>query len=135
MSSTNIARAEGLRANWQILSVTGATIVAKNGVTGRDFSGTQAQFDAMLATALLQSVPVSTSESKGGSSATITTGTVAVTGSFVAVTVLADAVFTSLTRTNTTGLLGSTTVPAGVTIFGDITGYQLASGAVIAYGA
>lgn len=83
----------------------------------------------------LRAAPVITSESKGGSSATITTDTVAVTGSFAAITVLADAVFTSLIRTNTTGSLGSTSVPAGVTIFGDITGYRLASGAVIAYGA
>lgn len=71
----------------------------------------------------------------GSNSATITTNTSAVTGTFAAITVLSDAVFTSLTRANTTGTLGSTTIPAGVTIFGAITGYQLASGAVIAYGA
>jgi hypothetical protein len=71
----------------------------------------------------------------GSASATITTDTVAVTGTFAAITVLSDAVFTSLTRANTTGTLGATTVPAGVTLFGTITGYQLASGAVIAYGA
>ena len=83
----------------------------------------------------LRAAPIATSESKGGSSATITTGTTAVTGTFSAITVLSDAVFTSLTRANTTGSLGATTVPAGVTLFGTITGYQLASGAVIAYGA
>lgn len=71
----------------------------------------------------------------GTAAATITTDTTAVTGTFAAITVLSDAVFTSLTRASTTGSLGSTTIPAGVTIFGDITGYQLASGAVIAYGA
>ena len=79
--------------------------------------------------------PLPVKDTAGGDAATITTDTVAVTGSFVAITVLADAVFTSLTRTNTTGTLGSITIPAGVTIFGAITGYQLASGAVIAYGA
>ncbi len=79
--------------------------------------------------------PLPVKDTTGGDAATITTNTVAVTGTFAAITVLSDAVFTSLTRTNTTGSLGSTTVPAGVTIFGDITGYQLASGAVIAYGA
>lgn len=88
-----------------------------------------------LTDAQLRATPVATSESKGGSSATITTDTTAVTGTFAAITVLSDAVFTSLTRANTTGTIGSTTIPAGVTIFGAITGYQLASGAVIAYGA
>ena len=83
----------------------------------------------------LRAAPVPTTETRGISAATITTNTTAVTGTFAAITVLSDAVFTSLTRANTTGSLGSTTVPAGVTIFGDITGYQLASGAVIAYGA
>lgn len=79
--------------------------------------------------------PLATSDTRGTAAATITTNTTAVTGTFAAITVLSDAVFTSLTRANTTGTLGSTTIPAGVTIFGDITGYKLASGAVIAYGA
>jgi hypothetical protein len=80
-------------------------------------------------------LPIPTIEETGLNAATITTDTAAVTGTFAAITVIADAVFTSLTRANTTGTLGATTVPAGVTIFGDITGYELASGAVIAYGA
>lgn len=76
-----------------------------------------------------------TADSKGSGAATITTDTTVVSGSFVAITILNDAVFTSLTRSNTTGTIGSVTVPAGVTLFGTFTGYQLASGAVIAYGA
>ena len=88
-----------------------------------------------LTDAQLRAAPVPTTETRGISAATITTNTTAVTGTFAAITVLSDAVFTSLTRANTTGTLGSITIPAGVTIFGAITGYQLASGAVIAYGA
>lgn len=88
-----------------------------------------------LTNAQLRSTPVVTNESNGNSSATITTDTTNVTGTFVAITVLTDAVFASLIRTNTTGSIGAITVPAGVTIFGNITGYQLTSGAVIAYGA
>lgn len=79
--------------------------------------------------------PIPTKDTAGAAAATITTNTTAVTGTFTAITAIADTVFTSLTRSNTTGALGSVTVPAGVTIFGSITGYQLASGAVIAYGA
>lgn len=108
---------------------------ASNGLTDAQLRATPVPVSGPITDTQLRATPIATSESKGGSSATITTDTVAVTGSFVAVTVLADAVFTSLTRANTTGSLGSTTVPAGVTLFGDITGYQLASGAVIAYGA
>jgi hypothetical protein len=74
-------------------------------------------------------------DSKGSGAATITTNTTAVTGTFVAISCITDTVFTSLTRTGTTGSLGTTVVPSGFTIFGTITGYQLASGAVIAYGA
>lgn len=70
----------------------------------------------------------------GSASATITTNTAAVTGNFTAITVLNDAVFSSLVRDNTIGSIGSITIPAGVTIFGSITSYQLTSGAVIAYG-
>lgn len=69
----------------------------------------------------------------GAGAATITTNTVAVAGNFSAITVIADAVFTSLNRANTNGSFGSVAVPAGITIFGKISGYQLASGAVIAY--
>ena len=76
-----------------------------------------------------------TADSKGSGAATITTNTTAVTGTFVAISCITDTVFTSLTRTGTTGSLGTTVVPSGFTIFGTITGYQLASGAVIAYGA
>jgi len=73
-------------------------------------------------------------DAHGSGPATITTDTNPVTGQFTSVCVLADAVFTSLTRAKTTGNLGATVVPAGIVIFGDITEYQLASGAVIAYG-
>ena len=88
-----------------------------------------------LTDAQLRAAAVPTTDTRGSTAATITTDTTAVTGTFAAITVLSDAVFTSLTRANTTGSLGSTTIPAGVTIFGAITGYKLASGAVIAYGA
>jgi len=88
-----------------------------------------------MAEVMIDNKPHHTSfDANGSGPATITTGTAAVTGKFTTITVLSDAVFTSLTRANTTGSLGSLAVPAGVSLFGDITGYQLASGAVIAYG-
>lgn len=61
------------------------------------------------------------------------TDTSATTGAFWALTVIADATFTSLTDTSATGALTGVAVPAGVTLYGDFTGFQLTSGAVRAY--
>jgi hypothetical protein len=106
------------------------TVVVVDPVTGQPAAAASPLTDTQL-----RAAAVPTTDTRGSSAATITTDTAAVTGTFAAITVLSDAVFTSLTRANTTGTLGATTIPAGVTLFGTITGYQLASGAVIAYGA
>ena len=66
------------------------------------------------------------------------------TGSFVAITMLEDTVFATLTPSDTSNgygvgasyngnTMGSETLPAGVTIFGKWTTVDLASGLVIAY--
>lgn len=63
-----------------------------------------------------------------------TTDTTATTGPFVAITVLADATFSAFTETNGSGnAMTGFVVPAGVTIFGQITAYTLTSGKVRAY--
>lgn len=62
-----------------------------------------------------------------------TTDTSAVTGEFTAITILADAIFSTFTERNATGAMTSITIPAGVTIFGSITAYTLTSGKVRAY--
>jgi hypothetical protein len=64
-------------------------------------------------------------------------GTSATTGDWLAIQVLADAKFHTLTG-NLTGVANVTsgsapTIPAGSTIFGKFTALQLHSGAVIAY--
>jgi len=64
------------------------------------------------------------------------------TGDFSAITILTDTVFDSITGINlhknsgaseTTDSLDGITIPAGVTIFGNISAFELASGNVIAY--
>jgi len=70
-------------------------------------------------------------------------GTSAVSGNIVAIQFLADSTFTTLTpRTSdfigTSGGSGdaidsSNTFPQGITVFGDWTGFTLATGTVIAY--
>lgn len=75
-----------------------------------------------------------TSLSIGEYGAVYESGTTSVTGSFGAIQVLGDAVFNSLTASNWTGdTLASLNVPAGVTLFGNFTAFQLTSGRVVAY--
>lgn len=75
-----------------------------------------------------------TSLSIGEYGAVYESGTTSVTGSFGAIQVLADAVFTSLTASNWSGdTLASLSVPAGITLFGGFTAFQLTSGRVVAY--
>lgn len=60
------------------------------------------------------------------------TDTTAVTGSFKAISVVSDCVFTTLTG-NMTGTITGVTFPAGFTLYGEFTAITLASGSVIAY--
>jgi hypothetical protein len=78
--------------------------------------------------------PMPSIDKGGQSGAVVETGTTAITGSFTAITALADTVFASLT---VTGWSGDSTaglpLPAGVTLFGQITAFTLTSGKVVAY--
>lgn len=56
-------------------------------------------------------------------------------GNFIAVQVIADAVFDGATECNIIGLAGSgSTFPAGTILYGNWTLIKLTSGAVVAYG-
>ncbi len=62
------------------------------------------------------------------------TGTTAVTGNFVAIQILTDAVFSLLTETSSLGDDATTvTYVAGSVIYGQFTAFTLTSGAVRAY--
>lgn len=64
----------------------------------------------------------------------VTTDTTTVTGSFYAIQVLEDTTFATFTETGATGnAMTGFVVPAGVTLFGQITAYKLTSGKVRAY--
>ena len=63
-----------------------------------------------------------------------TTNTAAVAGNFRAVQILADAVFSAFAEAGATGqAITGITLPAGLILYGRITGYTLTSGAVRAY--
>ena len=75
-------------------------------------------------------------QSFGEAGATFESGTTAVTGEFCAILIVADAIFTVLTWAEQDGddmSTGTVTFPAGVTIYGQITAFTLASGQVLAY--
>jgi len=61
------------------------------------------------------------------------TSTSAQTGSFCALCVVSDAVFASITGTGISGTWSGTTIPAGIVLPGRVSGFQLSSGAVVAF--
>ena len=75
-------------------------------------------------------------QSFGQAGATFETGTTAVTGTFCAITFIEDSIFTVLTMVDQDGDDMSTAAvsfPKGLTIYGQITAFTLASGKVLAY--
>lgn len=73
--------------------------------------------------------------SLGQNGVVVETGTTAITGiRAVAIQMLSDTVFTSLTENGATGDgMDGFTIQAGTVIYGDFTAFELASGAVRAY--
>ena len=73
-------------------------------------------------------------QSFGQSGATFESGTDAVSGDFCALQVVGEAVLASLSWPELSGdSLVGVTIPAGVVIYGQISGFTLASGSVLAY--
>lgn len=78
--------------------------------------------------------PVPSIDKGGQSGAVVETGTSAITGTFTAITALEDVVFASLTVTDWSGdSTAGLPLPAGATLFGNITAFTLTSGKVVAY--
>ena len=73
-------------------------------------------------------------QSFGQAGAVFESGTTAVEGSFCALHIVENTVFNSITWPELSGdSITGVTILAGTTIFGDITGFTLTSGAVLAY--
>ena len=66
--------------------------------------------------------------------ATITEDTTPVAGSFQAIQILNEATFSAFTMSGLTGSMTGFAIPPNTLIYGNITGYTLSSGRVIAYG-
>lgn len=71
--------------------------------------------------------------SMGNSGFALVTSTALQSGSYVGLTVVTPTVFASISGRNISGTWSATTIPAGITIVGPITSFQLTSGSVIAY--
>lgn len=91
---------------------------------------TQGDVDGVYPVDPVTGASVSLNGSKG---VVVTANTVAVIGSFTAVQILTDTIFSAFTETGATGVMTGFTLSAGMTIFGQITGYTLTSGIVRAY--
>lgn len=84
--------------------------------------------------ASLRKIERDTSFTLGQYGAVYENGTDAVTGNFGCITALEDSAFSALTAANWTGdSTASLPLKAGVTIFGNFTGFTLSSGKVVAY--
>lgn len=76
---------------------------------------------------------IATQDSMGHQGFTLVTTTAAQSSGYIALQIVSAAVFTSISGTGITGTWSGTTIPAGFTIVGKISSFQLASGSVIAY--
>lgn len=76
---------------------------------------------------------IATQDSMGHQGFALVTNTSAQSAGYIAVQIVSAAVFTTLTGTGISGTWSGTTIPAGFTIVGKISSFQLASGSVIAY--
>jgi len=65
--------------------------------------------------------------------AELVTATTLTTGPFVAITTIAPTTFTSITGGNISGSWSTATIPAGITLPGPITSFQISSGQVVAF--
>lgn len=94
-------------------------------VHGIDSSGNKVPFKVSANGGFSSGIP---------STSVVTSNTSPVTGNFQAVQILVEATFSAWTETGLTGSMTGFAIPAGVIIFGNITGYTLSSGRVKAYG-
>ena len=73
-------------------------------------------------------------QSFGQAGAVFESGTTAVTGDFCAIQVIEAATLSAITWPELSGdAITGVEIPAGVTIFGQITGFTLSGGSVLAY--
>jgi len=72
-------------------------------------------------------------DNSGGSGGVVSTGTAQAVGPFRAVQIIEDCVFSEFTEVDFVGSMVGVLVPAGLTLFGNITTYTLSSGKVRAY--
>ncbi len=76
---------------------------------------------------------IATEYSMGRKGFQLVTSTAAQTGNWSALVPIEPTVFTSITGTDISGNWPSKTIPAGQSLPGEITGFQISSGSVVAF--
>jgi hypothetical protein len=76
---------------------------------------------------------ISTEYSMGREGFALVTSTAAQTGNFSALIPTQATVFTSITGNGISGSWSGNTIPSGFPLVGNITGFQLTSGSIVAY--
>ena len=76
---------------------------------------------------------LATEYSMGVAGFALVTATTLTNGPFVAITTVAPTTFSSITGGNISGSWSTATIPAGITLPGPITSFQISSGQVIAF--
>lgn len=71
--------------------------------------------------------------SMGNAGFQLVTATTLTTGPFVAIITIAPTTFSSITGGNISGNWAAATIPAGITLPGPITSFQISSGQVVAF--
>lgn len=76
---------------------------------------------------------LATEYSMGNGGFQLVTSTAVTTGPFVAITTIAVTTFTSITGNGISGSWSTSAIPAGITLPGPITSFQISSGQVVAF--
>lgn len=76
---------------------------------------------------------LATEYSMGNGGFQLVTSTALTTGPFVAITTIAVTTFTSITGNGISGSWSTSAIPAGITLPGPITSFQISSGQVVAF--
>lgn len=76
---------------------------------------------------------LATELSMGNAGFGLVTATTLQSGNYVGLVTTTPTIFASISGRNVTGTWSGNTIPAGITIVGPITSFQLTSGSVIAY--
>lgn len=136
MAQITIKDASGVNQTAALVTNTGQTAQANSlPVTlSTENTTTLSSIDSKLPSLVSARLPVNSQDTNGEGAVRYITDTTAVTGlNARQVMCLLDTIFSTFTRTNSTGSITGLTIPAGTLLIGPVTAITLSMGAVAAY--